>query len=295
MAKSRIKRSRGERVGSTLVYCMLILLTLITLYPFVYVFSMSVSDPYAVMRQEVWLLPKGFTLDSYEKVFQNKDLWMNYGNTLWYTVVGTLINMVCLVIGAYPLSRKNLFLRRPIMKAITFTMFFSGGMIPTFMVINSLGLYNTRWAMVIPNAVSVWNLIIARTYFEGIPEELIESAKLDGANDLTILGRVVLPLSKSILAVLMLFSAVNHWNAYFNAVLYLPSPEIQPLQIYLQKLLINMSDISGGDNPLGISRSMQVVQMRYSTILVVTLPILCIYPFLQKYFVKGVMIGAIKA
>ena len=282
-------------MGSTLVYCMLILLTLITLYPFVYVFSMSVSDPYAVMRQEVWLLPKGFTLDSYEKVFQNKDLWMNYGNTLWYTVVGTLINMVCLVIGAYPLSRKNLFLRRPIMKAITFTMFFSGGMIPTFMVINSLGLYNTRWAMVIPNAVSVWNLIIARTYFEGIPEELIESAKLDGANDLTILGRVVLPLSKSILAVLMLFSAVNHWNAYFNAVLYLPSPEIQPLQIYLQKLLINMSDISGGDNPLGISRSMQVVQMRYSTILVVTLPILCIYPFLQKYFVKGVMIGAIKA
>lgn len=282
-------------MGSTLVYCMLILLTLITLYPFVYVFSMSVSDPYAVMRQEVWLLPKGFTLDSYEKVFQNKDLWMNYGNTLWYTVVGTLINMVCLVIGAYPLSRKNLFLRRPIMKAITFTMFFSGGMIPTFMVINSLGLYNTRWAMVIPNAVSVWNLIIARTYFEGIPEELIESAKLDGANDLTILGRVVLPLSKSILAVLMLFSAVNHWNAYFNAVLYLPSPEIQPLQIYLQKLLINMSDVSGGDNPLGISRSMQVVQMRYSTILVVTLPILCIYPFLQKYFVKGVMIGAIKA
>ena len=152
-------------MGSTLVYCMLILLTLITLYPFVYVFSMSVSDPYAVMRQEVWLLPKGFTLDSYEKVFQNKDLWMNYGNTLWYTVVGTLINMVCLVIGAYPLSRKNLFLRRPIMKAITFTMFFSGGMIPTFMVINSLGLYNTRWAMVIPKAVSVWTLIIARTYF----------------------------------------------------------------------------------------------------------------------------------
>lgn len=177
---------------------------------------------------------------------------------------------------------------------ISFTMFFSGGMIPLFIIVNKLGLYDSRWSMILPVAVNAWNLIIARTYFQGLPEGLIESAKLDGANDFQVLWKIIIPLSKPILAVLALFSAVGHWNAYFNAVLFLPSPQKQPLQIYLQKLLINMSDAAAGNTQFGLNRSMQVIQLRYSTIIVVILPIICVYPFLQKYFVQGVMIGAIK-
>ena len=177
---------------------------------------------------------------------------------------------------------------------ISFTMFFSGGMIPLFIIVNKLGLYDSRWSMILPVAVNAWNLIIARTYFQGLPEGLIESAKLDGANDFQVLWKIIIPLIQAILAVLALFSAVGHWNAYFNAVLFLPSPQKQPLQIYLQKLLINMSDAAAGNTQFGLNRSMQVIQLRYSTIIVVILPIICVYPFLQKYFVQGVMIGAIK-
>lgn len=290
----KIKKSKAEKIGMFFVYLIMLIVIFITLYPFIYVFSMSVSDPMSVLKQEVWFLPKGFNLNSYKKVFENPELWMHYGNTIWYTVVGTLVNMVLTVLGAYPLSRKSMYMRKPIMFFITFTMFFSGGMIPLFIVVNKLGLYDSRWAMILPVAVSAWNLIIARTYFEGLPEGLMESAKLDGANDFQILGKIVIPLSKPILAVLSLFSAVGHWNAYFNAVLFLPSPSKQPLQIYLQKLLINMSDVVAGNSQFGLARSMDVIQLRYSTIIVVILPIVCVYPFLQKYFVQGVMVGAIK-
>lgn len=169
---------------------------------------------------------------------------------------------------------------------ISFTMFFSGGMIPLFIIVNKLGLYDSRWSMILPVAVNAWNLIIARTYFQGLPEGLIESAKLDGANDFQVLWKIIIPLSKPILAVLALFSAVGHWNAYFNAVLFLPSPQKQPLQIYLQKLLINMSDAAAGNTQFGLNRSMQVIQLRYSTIIVVILPIICVYPFYRNISCK---------
>lgn len=290
----KIKRNKGIYFGLILIYICMLIVILITLYPFIYVFSMSVSDPASVLRQEIWFLPKGFNLDSYQLVLQNDELWVHYGNTIWYTVTGTIVNMVMTVLGAYPLSRKTLILRKQMMFFISFTMFFSGGMIPLFIIVNKLGLYDSRWSMILPVAVNVWNLIIARTYFQGLPEGLTESAKLDGANDFQVLWKIIIPLSKPILAVLALFSAVGHWNAYFNAVLFLPSPQKQPLQIYLQKLLINMSDTAAGNSQFGLSRSMQVIQMRYSTIIVVILPIICVYPFLQKYFVQGVMVGAIK-
>lgn len=292
--EGKIKKMIYQRTGLFFIYLVMWLVIFITLYPFIYVFSMSVSDPMSVLKQEVWLLPKGFHLNSYKKVFKSTELWIHYGNTIWYTVVGTLVNMVVTLLGAYPLSRKNMYMRKPIMFFITFTMFFSGGIIPLFIVVNKLGLYDSRWSMILPVAVNAWNLIIARTYIEGLPEGLVESARLDGANDFQILRRIIIPLSKPIIAVLSLFAAVGHWNAYFNAVLFLPSPEKQPLQIYLQKLLINMSDVAGGNSQFGLARSMEVIQLRYSTIIVVILPIICVYPFLQKYFVQGVMIGAIK-
>lgn len=289
-----IKLSLPERIGMLGVYAVMLFVILITLYPFIYIISMSISDPIYVLRQDIVLLPKGFSLGAYKMVFENNELWMHYANTIWYTVVGTFVNMVMTVMGAYPLSRKGMVGRKPCMFFISFTMFFSGGMIPFFIIVNKLGLYDTRWAMIIPVAVSAWNLIIARTFFQGISDSLIESAKLDGANDIVILCKIVLPLSKAILAVLALFYAVGHWNAYFNAVLFLPSVEKQPLQIYMQKILINMSEALVGGTQLGLERSMQVIQLRYAAIVVVILPIIFVYPFLQKYFVQGVMVGAIK-
>ena len=288
------RRTISEIVTDVLIKVVLLLLTLATLYPFIYVVSMSVSASIYVVQQSVWLLPKGFTLESYKLVFQNSVIWQSYYNTVWYTVVGTAINVFMTVIVAFPLSRKAFFLRNPLTLFIAFTMFFSGGMIPVFMVVNHLGLYDTRWAMILPGAVNAWNIIIARTYFESIPESLDESARMDGANDIMILFRIMLPLSLPILAVLTLFYAVGHWNSFFNALIYLPSVELQTLQIYLRKILILLSQELAGSADTGLDRSVAVEQLKYAAIIVTILPILFAYPFLQKYFVKGLMIGSIK-
>jgi len=289
------KKSIGERVYEAIITFILIIAMTITLYPFIYVFSMSISDPAEVAAQTVWLLPKGFSLDSYKIAFENPDLWRSYYNTLWYTVVGTTLNVFLTIIGAYPLSRKNFQLRHFFMVVIAITMFFSGGLIPMFILVNKLGLYNTRWAVILPGAVSAWNLIIARVFFQStIPDSLPEAAKLDGCSDIGILFRVVMPLSMPIIAVLTLYYAVGHWNSYFSALLYLPDQKLQPVQIYLMKVLIEQTEEAlGGLEDLGI-RSSLAAQMKYTIIIIVVLPILCVYPFLQKYFVKGVMIGAIK-
>ena len=268
----------------------------ITLYPMYYVVVASISDP-ILLKSHTGLLWKPLgeaTLAGYQKTLANKSLFNGFKITLFYLIAGTLLQVGLTSFAAYVVSRKCFLIRRGVMKLMIFTMFFSGGMIPLFIIVNKLGLYDSRWSMILPVAVNAWNLIIARTYFQGLPEGLIESAKLDGANDFQVLWKIIIPLSKPILAVLALFSAVGHWNAYFNAVLFLPSPQKQPLQIYLQKLLINMSDAAAGNTQFGLNRSMQVIQLRYSTIIVVILPIICVYPFLQKYFVQGVMIGAIK-
>lgn len=277
-----------------LILLIMLLVIVVCLYPLVYVLSMSISDPLAAARREVWLLPKGFSVSSYQIIFENQQVWRSYYNTIYYTVFGTIINVVMTIILAYPLSRRNFFLRNPISIMVTFTMFFGGGLVPSFILINQLGLYNTRWAILIPSAISAYNMIIAKTFFQSIPESLVESAKLDGASDLRILFSIVFPLSMPIISVLVLYYAVGHWNSYFPALLYLNDADLQPLQLYLRRILIENTGELSGDMAISVDKSLAAMQLKYSIIIVSTLPILCIYPFLQKYFVKGVMIGAIK-
>ncbi|MBA3277014.1 MAG: carbohydrate ABC transporter permease [Chloroflexia bacterium] len=289
-------QSRGERFASWSLYVVLIVVLFVTLYPFIYVLSMSISDPVAVISREVWLWPVGFSLGAYKLVFEDPSVWRAYYNTFWYTIVGTLVNVTMTVLAAYPLSRSTFVGRKPIMTMIVITLFFSGGLIPTFILIQQLGLYDTRWVMIFPSAVSAFLIIIARTFFQSIPNAYIEAAKLDGANDIMILWKIVLPLSKPILAVLSLFYAVGHWNAFFTPLVYLPSPDLQPMSIFLSRVLIqdDQSMLGAGGVVDTYARSMLAIQMPYALIVVVILPIVLVYPFLQKHFAKGVMLGGLK-
>ncbi|TLS51588.1 carbohydrate ABC transporter permease [Paenibacillus antri] len=290
-----LKRSFGERlfdVGNVLA---LSLLTLATAYPFLYVLFASVSDAQAVVQTRGLLLyPKGFSLEAYKLVFMNPSILTGYANTLFIVVVGTALNLAMTALGAYALSRQNVMWRNPIMFGIVFTMFFNGGLIPTFLLVNDIGLLDSRWALILPVAMSAYNLVIMRTAFQGVPVSLEESAKLDGANDFTVLFRIFIPLSMPVIAVMILFYGVAHWNSWFNAMIYIRTRELYPLQLILREILITnstdsmMTAVGGGDRmPVGET-------IKYATIIVSTIPVLCLYPFLQKYFVKGVMIGAIK-
>lgn len=286
--------STTDKIGKVVIVLILIFLSMITLFPMIYVFSMSISDPIKVAAQEIYLLPKGFSIESYKMLFEDINLWKSYYNTIWYAVVGTTFSIVMTVTMAYPLSDKNFGCRNVVMMFVVVTMFFSGGMIPSFILVNSLGLYDTRWAIILPAAINTWNLIIARTFFQNIPIELKESAFLDGANDARIFWSIIIPLSKPIIAVLCLYYAVAFWNSYMPAILYLPSGDLQPLQIYLRKMLVIMSEEMAGEMEAGLDRATLSEQMKYSVIILTILPIICVYPFIQKYFVKGVMVGAIK-
>jgi putative aldouronate transport system permease protein len=286
-------------IWTALIYGILGVTMIATLYPMVYVLSMSISNPDAVVRQEVWLLPKGFSLRSYELVFKNPNVFQSYYNTLWYTIVGTALNIVMTVTAAYPLSRKELVGRSQFMMFIAVTMFFSGGLIPQFILVNSMGMYNTRWAIVIPAMLSAINIVIARVYFQTtISDALVESAKIEGCNDFTILLRIVLPLSAPILSVIGLYSAVGFWNSYFGPVIYLSNADLHPMTLFLQRILI-VNDMSSALGSAGMDVAMGErlkfsMQIKYALIVVTVVPILFLYPFVQKYFVQGVMIGAIK-
>lgn len=291
----KLKRiSTGEYAFLQINNVLLLLISIVALYPLLYVASASLSNPLAVMKNEVTIWPKGFTVLGYQKVFSNPEVWQGYMNTILYTVIGTAINLAFTSTGAFALSRKDMKGRNFWTMFITFTMFFSGGMIPSYLLIKSLHMYNTFWVMVIPGAVSAWNLIIMRTFFQSnVPMELQEAAIIDGCNDLRIFFRIALPLSAPIIAVMVLFYGVGHWNAFFNAMIYLDDRGRYPLQLILREILIqNISQ----DNVSGPAADQQVVgeSIRYALIIVATLPILMVYPFLQKYFVKGVMIGSIK-
>lgn len=289
-----IRDTFSERIFHGFVILFMILVLAITLYPFVYVISMSLSSPIHVMRQDIWLLPKGITLGAYAKVFSEPGLWRAYGNTIFYTVAGTAVNVIMTVMLAYPLSKKNFWGRRSISVFVSLTMFFNAGMIPNFLLIHNIGLYNNRLVMIIPGAISVYNMIIARTFFNGIPSSLEESASLDGANNVTILMRIIIPVSMPVMAVLTLFYAVSHWNTYFTALLYLPDQAKQPLQMFLVRLLVQNQQLMNDGAGDALQQAVSAMQIKYATIVVVILPILCVYPFLQKYFVQGVMVGAIK-
>lgn len=286
----------SEILSKVIIYFIVILAGLVTLYPFFYVLSNSLSSPAEVVKKTVWLLPKRFSLISYQEFFKDRDAIYSFYNTIWYTVVGTAVNILLTIMAAYALSVRKFFLRRPVSLMLVITMFVSGGIIPTYVVVNALGLYNTRMAMVLPTAISAYNLIVARTYFESLPEALAESAKLDGANDIVVLFRIIAPIAKPIIAVLVIFYAVGHWNDYFNALIYISSRELKPVQIYLRDILVaNASERNSTQAAIGSERTMISESLKYSAIILTMLPITIVYPFFQKYFVQGVMIGAVKS
>lgn len=291
-----IGESLSDRVFMLFVYLFLMVVLVIVLYPLVYIVSASFSDPIAVTSGKVWLYPVDFSLRGYEVTFQNPQIVTGYLNSLFYTVFGTLISVVLTVFVAYPLSRRDLYGANVLMFLITFTLIFSGGLIPTYLVVKDLGLIDTRWALLIPQAVAAFQVIIARTFFRSaIPDELVEAAELDGCSDLQFLWKVVLPLSKPIIAVLALMYAVSQWNGYFDALLYLKSADLQPLQLVLRNILILNTTSSGTMDATAMAQRQQLADLlKYCLVVVASVPVLLIYPFVQRYFVKGMLIGSIK-
>ena len=295
-----MKRSGGEKVFATFNTLLLLGLVIVCVYPFVFVLFSSLSDPNRLIAHSgILLKPLGFSLKGYELVLNNPNIRTGYGNTIFYVIVGTTINLIFTTIGAYCLSRKNLLWGKIMMFIVTFTMFFNGGLIPTYLLVKSLGMVNTRWALLLPGAIWVWNLIVMRTSFQGIPDSLEESARIDGAGDITILIRIIVPVSKAVIAVMILFYSVGHWNSWFSAMVYLRDRVKYPLQLILREILIandttrmQSADISD-PTQLGTDIAARAL-VQYSTIIVATIPVLFIYPFAQKYFIKGVMIGSLK-
>ncbi|TNJ66964.1 carbohydrate ABC transporter permease [Paenibacillus hemerocallicola] len=288
---------REDKLFNLSITIVLSFVALIVLYPLFFIIIASISNPQSVVTGEVLLMPKGVHFAGYEKILKNTELQRGFINTVFYTVTGTAINLVLTICAAYPLSRKDFKGRQTITAFLLFTMFFSGGMIPTYLLIRDLGMINTIWAMLLPNAVSVVNVIIMRTYFQTtIPAEVQEAASIDGCSNLKLLWRVVLPLSMPIVAVMILFYSVAHWNAYFNAMLYLNNRTMYPLQLLLREILVqnDLQDmVSLGDDSL-MKQLLNAESVKYAAVIAANLPVLLLYPFLQKYFVKGIFIGAIK-
>ena len=296
MKGKRIRASRADRIFDILNMIFLTICLLVVAYPLYFIVIASVSDPTAVYAGKVILWPAKFTTEGYRRILEYQSFFTGYRNTVVYTVVGTAVNVLITIPGAYALSRKELVGRNVMMMGVMFTMIFSGGMIPNYLLVRSLGLYNTMWALILPGAVSTWNLIVCRTFFQQtIPDELREAAELDGCGDSSFFFRVVLPLSSAIIAVMVLFYAVSHWNSYYNALIYLSSTSKYPLQLVLRKILIvNTLDDMVNDVATQAAQQRMGDLIKYGMIIVSSLPLLILYPFLQKYFVQGVMIGAIK-
>ncbi len=297
--KTTVKRKQVSKDKMFTAFCIVIalILTLLVLYPVVYVISASLSSPDALLQGEVWLWPVDFTMKGYKAVFDYKKVWIGYGNTIFYTIVGTLFNVSMTMICAYPLSRKNLPGRGIIMGLFTFTMLFSGGLIPNYIWLKNLNMLNTRWAMLLPSAMSVYNMIVARTFIQNnIPEELYDAAKIDGSDDINFFFRIVLPLTKAVMAVLALWYAVGHWNSYFNAFIYLKDYKLYPLQIFLKDVLVSNSFSTAEMlNPESHVDLLNLkLLLKFSLIVVSAAPLCALYPFVQKYFVKGVTIGSVK-
>ena len=292
-----MRKSKGKIIFDIFNYVLMIMLVIITIYPFLYVIFASFSDPAELIKLNgILLRPAGFSLEGYKAVISNKEIFTGYMNTIFYVVVGTSCSVFFTILTAYPLSKKNLKYGRYVMLMIIFTMFFSGGMIPSYLTVKNLGLLNTRGAIIIPGLILTYNLIIMRTSFSAIPSAVEESAKIDGANDFTILFRIVVPLSWSVIAVMVLYYGVGQWNAWFNASIYLKDRKLFPLQLFLREILINSSTdkmVQSAGSGSGAKASLEEV-LKNALVVVSTVPIMIVYPFLQKYFVKGVMIGAVK-
>ena len=298
------KRSFGRLCFSDkLFYCLttafLAFFMLIVLLPLINIVACSFSGSHAVSAGQVYLLPKKFTLEGYKTVFNYRGIWRAYGMTFFYTIVGTVINLAMTMLCAYPLSQRDLPLKGPVIGLMTFTMFFGGGLIPSYILVMKLKLLNTVWAMMIPGAMSVYNMILARTFMQGIPNDLWEASQLDGCNEFTYFRTVVLPLSSTLLSVLMLFYGVGHWNSYFDAMIYLNDSKLYPLQLVLRDILVvnsmDMSSMQNSTNYADQEAREALAQLRkYALIIVSSVPVLVLYPFLKKYFAKGIMLGSLK-
>ncbi|MCI5564176.1 MAG: carbohydrate ABC transporter permease [Clostridiales bacterium] len=290
------QKTLGSRAFTLVNTLLLVLLSLFFLYPMWYVLVGSISDPFSLfVSNDLLLLPKGFSLKGYEQVFKNPNILTGYKNTLWYLSVGTVCNVLATSLGAYVLSRPNLMLKKFFSLSVVFTMYFGGGLIPTFLTVKMLGLYNSWLALILPGLIGTWNMIVMRTSFKALPASIEESARIDGANDFVILFRIILPCAKATLAVIVLYYAVSYWNNWFNAMIYLKDKNKYPLQLFLREILL--ANTANGATAEGFEESDMLYLedvVRYATIIISTLPILCAYPFCQKYFLKGVMMGSVK-
>lgn len=299
----KIKDTKADKIFVGFVYLFLALALVIVLYPLIYIVSASISEPQFVNSGEMWLLPKGFTFEGYKTIFQNENIWRGYRNTIFYTVLGTTINLAVTLPAAYALSRVDFYGKKLFMNFMLLTMFISGGLIPSYLLIKNLGMIDTIWALVIPNAASVYNIVVTRTFFQSsIPREMEEAAIVDGCSDFKLFIKIILPLSMPIIAVMGLFYGIGHWNSYFNALIYISNKSMYPLQMVLREILV-LQDLSSNSTATNVSAStaemlyskQQLVQViKYGVMIVSTLPVIVVYPFLQRYFVKGVMIGSLK-
>jgi putative aldouronate transport system permease protein len=291
-----MKKSKGERIFDAVLISFSILILVIVAYPLYFVVIASFSNPEAVLGGKLSFWPVGFNIESYKMILDEPRIWLGYRNSILYTILGTVINLILTTLAAFPLSRKDMPYRRLLTFVITFTMLFGGGMIPVYMVVRGLNITDTIWAMVIPNAIATYNMLVMKNYFQSsIPEELHEAAAIDGCGPFQSLLKVVLPLSRPILAVITLFYAVGHWNAFFNAIIYLRDQKLYPLQIVLREIMLqNSLEAVGGDMTGMYEKVMRGETMKYAVIIVASVPVLLFYPLVQKYFTKGIMVGAIK-
>jgi len=300
--KSAVKESAQDRLFVLGNYIYVFIAFLIVFYPLVYMLSASISDPKLVSSGEMWLLPKGITFEGYQRVFQDSSIWRGYGNTILYTVVGTAINLFVTLPAAYALSRQDFVGRHFFMGMFMVTMFFSGGLVPTYLLVKELGMINTMWAIVLPSAATIYNIIVSRTFFQSsIPKELQEASQIDGSSNTGLFIKIILPLSMPIVAVMALFYGVGNWNSYFSALIYLNEADKYPLQLVLRQILVlqEMSAQGGGmmdaSTATALNNKAEIAALvKYAVIIVATAPIIAVYPFLQRYFVQGVMIGSVK-
>lgn len=292
-----MSRALNDRIFDRINAFILLIVMIVCIYPLWFVIIASVSNPNAVWGGQVILLPKSVSINGYIRILKEDNVWVGYRNTIFYTTAGTILNVFLTVISAYPLSRKDFSFGKILISLYVFTMYFSGGLIPSYLVVKELGMVNKAWALIIPGAVSVYNIIITRTYFQNnIPVELLEASQIDGCSDIYYLAKIVIPLSKPILAVITMFYAVGHWNSFFSALIYLSDRKLYPLQLVLREMLLKSRifvETVGAD--INAMEEMMISEsMKYGLIIISTLPVLCFYPFVQRHFVKGIMLGAIK-
>ena len=293
--KHRVRESRGDRVYYAIVYFVLLLLALIVVYPLYFVVIASFSSADAVLAGRVYLFPVDIDFTGYIRCFERTDIWIGYGNTIWYTAAYTVLSVVFTVTAAWALSRKTLPFRKFWMIFFTITMFFGGGLIPFYKVVSDLGMLDNPLSIILPGTVSAWNLFMAKTFFQtGVSDSIIEAAELDGANRLRLFVSVILPLSKPLVAVLALYYAVGQWNSYFNAMIFLQDANLFPLQLVLKEILTASESTTGGSGETILEQFRLANQLKYVTVIISSLPVFCLYPFVQKFFAQGVMVGSLK-